>query len=122
MANDTSAAVPATPAPAVPAAAALPAAASPTVSLFQKAHAKMVTLARIDEQLQTLLDQRKRLQDELRAVQTQINDEFDRVTTDQQATPAKLLAQIAVSASNPVAVPAKRNGNAKPSNRIEASV
>jgi hypothetical protein len=119
MANDTLSAVPATPVAVVPATPA----SSPTVSLFQKAHAKMVTLARIDEQLQTLLDQRKRLQDELRSVQTQINDEFDRVTADAQANPAKMLAQIAVSASaNPVAVPAKRNGNAKQANRIEASV
>ena len=38
-----------------------PATTSPTVALFQKAHAKMVTLQRVDEQLQSLLDQRDHL-------------------------------------------------------------
>ena len=52
---------------------------SPTVALFQKAHAKMITLQRVDEQVQSLLDQRKKLHDELRGIQTQINDEFDRL-------------------------------------------
>jgi hypothetical protein len=52
---------------------------SPTVALFQKAHAKMITLQRVDEQVQNLLDQRKKLHDELRGIQSQINDEFDRL-------------------------------------------
>jgi hypothetical protein len=52
---------------------------SPTVALFQKAHAKMITLQRVDEQVQSLLDQRTKLHDELRGIQTQINDEFDRL-------------------------------------------
>ena len=52
---------------------------SPTVTLFQKAHAKMITLQRVDEQVQNLLAQRRSLQDELRAIQSQINDEFDRL-------------------------------------------
>ena len=52
---------------------------SPTVALFQKAHAKMITLQRVDEQVQTLLDQRKKLHEELRGIQSQINDEFDRL-------------------------------------------
>jgi len=52
---------------------------SPTVALFQKAHAKMITLQRVDEQVQNLLAQRRSLQDELRAIQSQINDEFDRL-------------------------------------------
>jgi predicted transcriptional regulator len=72
---------------------------SPTAALFQKAHAKLVTLQRIDEQLQSLLDQRKKLQDELREVQAQINEEFDRVIKDAQETPARLLAQIGDHAS-----------------------
>src|SRR5687768_38787 len=52
---------------------------SATVALFQKAHAKMVTLQRIDDQLMSLADQRKKLQEELRGIQIQINDEFDRL-------------------------------------------
>lgn len=60
---------------------------SPTVALFQKAHAKMITLQRVDEQLQNLLAQRKTLQDELRAIQSQINDEFDRLLNVDEALP-----------------------------------
>ena len=51
---------------------------SPTVALFQRAHQKMTQLGRIDEQLNQLLSRRRALQDELRAVQNEINDEFDR--------------------------------------------
>ena len=50
-----------------------------SVALFQKAHAKMITLQRVDEQLLTLQDQRKKLQEELRGIQAQINEEFDRL-------------------------------------------
>ena len=76
-----------------PATAAAPAQAappSPTVALFQKAHAKIVTLQRVEEQLNNLLDQRKRLQDELRDVQTQINDEINRVVQQAEDTSAKV--------------------------------
>jgi hypothetical protein len=51
---------------------------SPTVALFQRAHQKMTQLGRIDEQVGQLLSRRRALQDELRAVQTEINEEFDR--------------------------------------------
>ena len=51
---------------------------SPTVALFQRAHQKMTQLGRIDEQLNQLLSRRRALQDELRAVQNEINEEFDR--------------------------------------------
>jgi DNA repair ATPase RecN len=51
---------------------------SPTVSLFQKAHAALVTLQRIDEQLLSLADRRRRVQTELRDAQTQLNEEMDR--------------------------------------------
>ncbi len=61
---------------------------SATVTLFQKAHAKMVTLQRVDEQLQSLFDQRRKLQDELRGVQALINEEFDRVVRETQDGPA----------------------------------
>jgi len=39
----------------------------------------MTTMQRIDEQIQALNDQRRKLQEELRAVQALINEEFDRV-------------------------------------------
>jgi hypothetical protein len=74
-------------------AAGAPAQASPTAALFQKAHAKIVTLQRIDEQLTSLLDQRRKLQDELREVQSQINDEFNRVIRDSDDSHPRLAEQ-----------------------------
>ena len=65
---------------------------SPTVALFQKAHAKMITLQRVDEQVQNLLAQRRSLQDELRAIQSQINDEFDRLLNTNVDEPLPKLA------------------------------
>ena len=77
---------------------------SPTASLFQKAHTKMVTLQRLDEQLTGLLEQRKKLQDELRGVQALINEEFDRVVIEAQEAPARMVAQFNDPAK------ARRNG------------
>jgi hypothetical protein len=51
---------------------------SPTVALFQKAHASLVTLQRIDEQLISLAERRRKVQVELRDAQTQLNEEMDR--------------------------------------------
>ena len=67
---------------------------SPAVPLFQKAHARMVTLQRVDEQLVALLQQRSRLQEELHQVQQQINDEFERVTKIDEEAPATIISQI----------------------------
>ena len=53
---------------------------SPAVSLFQKAHGRMTTVQRIDEQVAALMDQRRKIQEELRTIQQLINEEFDRVT------------------------------------------
>jgi hypothetical protein len=61
---------------------------SPTVALFQRAHQKMTQLSRIDEQLNQLLSRRRGLQDELRAVQNEINDEFDRQLRPIEEPPA----------------------------------
>ncbi len=52
---------------------------SPTVALFQKAHTKMVAMQRIEEQFNALQVQRRKLQDELRSIQGEINAEFDRL-------------------------------------------
>jgi hypothetical protein len=68
---------------------------SPAVSLFQKAHGRMTTLQRIDEQLTALLDQRRRIQDELRSIQQLINEEFDRVTRQSASAPGRVLSRIA---------------------------
>jgi hypothetical protein len=68
---------------------------SPAVSLFQKAHGRMTTLQRIDEQLTALLDQRRRIQEELRSIQQLINEEFDRVTRQSPSAPGRVLSRIA---------------------------
>ena len=73
---------------------------STAVALFQKAHGRMTTLQRIDEQVSALLDQRRKIRDELRAVQTLINEEFDRVVkSDGDAPPpGRMLTHITESA------------------------
>ena len=52
-------------------------ASAPYVQLFQKAHQKIVLLERLDEQFTQLIVKRQELQEELRDIQTQINDEFE---------------------------------------------
>ena len=72
---------------------------STAVALFQKAHGRMTTLQRIDEQLAALLDQRRKIQEELRAVQALINEEFDRVVRSTAGeVPGRMLTQIAEAA------------------------
>lgn len=72
-----------------------------SVQLFQRAHQKMVMLQRVEDQLQQLLNQRRSVQDELRGIQAQINDEFDRLlragsnVTAAGTSPSRLLADIA---------------------------
>ena len=120
MSNDSSAATANTPAAVGNAA---------TVALFQKAHAKMVTLQRIDDQLQSLADQRKKLQEELRGIQVQINDEFDRLLPlaadeDEVVRPATPTAPRLASSPfqadlKPVA--SKRNSSAKDPVRLEVA-
>ena len=51
---------------------------SPIAALFQKTHAKMMTLSRIDEQFTSLSAQRRKLQEELRDLQSEINCELQR--------------------------------------------
>ncbi len=74
---------------------------NPAVALFQKAHQKMVTLQRLDEQVAAILDQRKKLQEELRDVQSQINEEFERVMAASEQAPARLLAGVESKRSAP---------------------
>jgi predicted nucleic acid-binding Zn-ribbon protein len=72
---------------------------STAVALFQKAHGRMTTLQRIDEQIAALAEQRRKIQEELRAVQTLINEEFDRVVrSDNGEVQGKMLTQIAEAA------------------------
>jgi len=64
---------------------------STAVALFQKAHGRMTTMQRIDEQIHALIDQRRKLQEELRAVQALINEEFDRVVQTSAPEPGRML-------------------------------
>ena len=70
---------------------------STAVALFQKAHGRMTTLQRIDEQIAALTEQRRKIQEELRGVQSLINEEFDRVVRTQNESGSKMLTQIADS-------------------------
>jgi hypothetical protein len=89
-----------------------PAPPSPAAALFQKAHAKMVTLQRLDEQLCSMLEQRKKLQDELRCCQLQINEEFERIMHAAREGESRFMAQYAdVAAGNGQSqLRQKRNG------------
>jgi hypothetical protein len=71
---------------------------STAVALFQRAHGRMTTLQRIDEQVTVLLEQRRRIQEELRAVQGLINEEFDRLTETGNSHAGAALARISESA------------------------
>lgn len=68
---------------------------SPAVSLFQKAHSRMTSLQRLDEQLASLIDQRRKIQEELRTIQALINEEFERVMKQSGDAPNRVLSQIA---------------------------
>jgi hypothetical protein len=71
--------------------------AAPYVQLFQKAHQRIVMLERLEEQVQQILSKRQELQDELRSIQAQLNEEFDtRIRTNPtmagEMRPAVMLA------------------------------
>ena len=72
---------------------------STAVALFQKAHGRMTTMQRIDEQIQALNDQRRKLQDELRAVQALINEEFDRVVQTSPPEPGTRMLTMTTDSS-----------------------
>ena len=83
---------------------------SQAAGLFQKAHGKIVMLQRLDAQLASLLEQRKRLQDDLASVQASINEEFDRLMRQADEAPNRILAEIADSSrrNGPIGEPAGR--------------
>src|SRR5689334_7816945 len=63
----------------------------PLTALFQKAHGRLSMLQRIDEQIAGLLDQRRRVQDDLRGIQGLINDQFDRAIKVNDDAPVRFL-------------------------------
>jgi hypothetical protein len=60
------------------------------VAMFQKAHSQIAGLQRVDEQIATLMEQRRKATDELRTIQTQINQEFKRVLDVNRTAPAEV--------------------------------
>jgi hypothetical protein len=65
---------------------------SPTVAMFQKAHACLVTMQRIEEQIAALSDRRRRAQADLREAQAQLNQEIDRAAAPLEETAAVKMA------------------------------
>jgi len=62
------------------------------VLLFQKAHGHVAALQRVDDQIAAMFDQRRKTLDDLRVVQAQINDEFQRVYELDRVVPADTLS------------------------------
>jgi chaperonin cofactor prefoldin len=63
------------------------------VAMFQKAHSQISALQRVDEQIATLMEQRRKATEELRAIQTQINHEFKRVLELNRIQPADVRSE-----------------------------
>ncbi|HEV2295815.1 MAG TPA: hypothetical protein VGR35_18345 [Tepidisphaeraceae bacterium] len=65
---------------------------SPTVALFQKAHANLVQLQRLDDQIAQLAEKRRKIQAELREAQSMLNEEIDRAATPADGASMKVAA------------------------------
>lgn len=63
------------------------------VAMFQKAHSHIAALQRVDEQIAGLMEQRRKVAEDLRTIQTQINSEFHRVLETYRTTPAETRPQ-----------------------------
>jgi hypothetical protein len=73
--------------------------AAPYVQLFQKAHQRIVMLERLEEQVQQILGKRQELQDELRSIQAQLNEEFDsRIRTGPAGIGADVRPSVTITA------------------------
>ena len=72
--------------------AAAAADASPTVALFQKAHASLVQLQRLDDQIAQLAEKRRKIQADLRDAQSMLNEEIDRAATPAEESAMKIAA------------------------------
>jgi len=52
---------------------------SPLAQVFQDAYQKAVLIKRLDDQIVQIVQRRKQLCDELKSIQSQLNDEFTRL-------------------------------------------
>jgi hypothetical protein len=71
----------------------------------------------VDEQFYALLEQRRKIEEELRSLQNQINEEFERVTQQEQSL-SRALGQIVESAK----AAQNANGNGKNHNNRRFNV
>lgn len=67
---------------------------SPLAQVFQEAYQKAVLIKRLDEQISQIAARRRTLCDELRSIQSQLNDEF-----------SKLVESEAAAANIPMSIP-----------------
>jgi hypothetical protein len=74
-------------------------------AMFQKAYAQAVTLQAADEQIAAMLQQRQRLEAEIRNIQSQINLEFDRVLAAGRKAHIDLAGQIAEAPQHELTIP-----------------
>ncbi|HEX8525253.1 MAG TPA: hypothetical protein VF669_23580 [Tepidisphaeraceae bacterium] len=63
-------------------------------AMFQKAYAQAVMIQGIDEQINAMLEQREKLENEIHQMQTQLNDEFERMLSAAKRARLRLKAQI----------------------------
>lgn len=79
--------------------------ASPLAQVFQEAYQKAVLIKRLDDQISQIAARRKALCDELRTIQSQLNDEFSKlVETDGAANLPMSIPQADFSSGNGVHV------------------
>lgn len=90
------------------------------VALFQKAHSHIAALQRLDDQIAAMFDQRRKSIDDLRAVQSQINSEFERVLELDRVLPADHLSH--ASDEIPVAEEVKAAPEPRPAPEIKTMV
>ncbi|HVT90258.1 MAG TPA: hypothetical protein VHD56_15510 [Tepidisphaeraceae bacterium] len=74
-------------------------------TLFEKAQGGIGTLAQIDSQINELLSQRRAVQNDLTAVQAQINEEFNRLMRESDELPARVLSEISGNSGRHVDAP-----------------
>ena len=63
-------------------------------AMFQKAYAQAVMIQGIDEQITNMLEQRERLEEEIHEIQSQLNDEFERMLAAAKRARLRLRAQL----------------------------
>jgi hypothetical protein len=88
------------------------------VALFQKAHAHIATLRKVDDQIAALFEQRRKSLEELRAVQSQINNEFDRVLELERVIPADMLSSSSLKTAEKDGYDIRQEPKPQPEHRL----